>query len=298
MIKKIALTTIFILLLTACNTNKYKPEIQQRNGVKTVINKKYPVEELKYKIEMEISEDTSQYVFNSISDFAEDKDGNIYMIDAGECNIKKFDKNGNFIKVFSHKGSGPGEIENAVSLIITSDDRLITFDVKRMTFIVFDSDGNFVTSNKTEDFFPMGFTIDENDMIYTVGLALGTGGTGKSLKLVKQYDKDLKYVKSFVDAGLSSNPQESYLKNMLALTHKKNKLYLNYVGTDKITVYSDTLPELNIIRETFSKSKSQLTGDNTQQRLVLQPNSNGIAVDASGNIYAITNSKSESDEVS
>ncbi len=298
MIKNTVLITIFILLLTACNSNKYKPEIQQRNGLKTVTNKNYPVEELQYEIEMELTDENSKYVFNSISDFAEDNAGNIYMMDAGDCNIKKFDKDGDFIKVFSRKGSGPGEIGSAGHLIATSDGKIITFDAQRMTFIIFDFDGNLVTSQKADAFFPMDFTINDNDMILAVGLTLGDGGLGKSPELVRIYDKNLSYVKSFVDAEVIANPQDSYLKNMLALTYKKNKLYLNYIGTDKITIYNDTIPQLNIIRETFSKSKSELTDNNEKQMLRLQPNSNGIAVDNAGNIYTITHGNIESDEVS
>ena len=297
MIRKVILLLVFIVTLLGCSSDKYSPVIEEQDGIKTVINKNYPKTDLEYETVFEIKEDEQKYVLSNISDFAEDKEGNLYFLDNGECHIKKFDKSGNFIKAISSKGAGPEEIGSAGEVIVTNDNRLITFDLQKMAFLIFDTDGIFLESKKADNFFPMGFSVTNDDIIYSVGIVAGLKDSPKTIKLVMQYDSNLNYVNTFVEANSSTNPMQSYLENMLDISYRNNKLYLNYVGKDKIVVYNDTIPEMKIIRETFTESVSEFSQNGGNTSIRLQPNSSGIAVDSKGNIYSITSDLSSENEV-
>ena len=51
------------------------------------------------------------YMFYGPSDIAMDADGNIYVVDAGNYRVQKFDPNGTYLATFGKKGQGPGEFE-------------------------------------------------------------------------------------------------------------------------------------------------------------------------------------------
>ena len=48
-------------------------------------------------------------MFHNPSDIEIDNEGNIYILDSGNFCVKKFDKNGNFLRRYGKKGKGPGE---------------------------------------------------------------------------------------------------------------------------------------------------------------------------------------------
>ena len=48
--------------------------------------------------------------FENPSTVSCDPEGNIYVVDSGAFNIKKFDAQGNFLKTIGREGQGPGEL--------------------------------------------------------------------------------------------------------------------------------------------------------------------------------------------
>lgn len=58
-----------------------------------------------------------------INNFAVDSAGNIYIINGKSQSDKVFvlDKNGHLIRSFARKGQGPGEIDNAYEIFLTSE---------------------------------------------------------------------------------------------------------------------------------------------------------------------------------
>ena len=58
--------------------------------------------------------------------------------------VYKFDKEGHFVRSFSRKGQGPGEIENPVYLRIDSKDQLGIIDTAGRNRSIFDTEGNLI----------------------------------------------------------------------------------------------------------------------------------------------------------
>jgi hypothetical protein len=81
--------------------------------------------------------------FESITDIALDKAGNVYLCDFRGCNIKKFAPDGAFIGVIGEKGQGPGEF-NMPMQIAVSGDRLIVYDMGNRRLCALTQDGEYI----------------------------------------------------------------------------------------------------------------------------------------------------------
>jgi hypothetical protein len=127
---------------------KWKGTIVKEGDVTVVKNPKEPV----YKIPpLELREDyvlggeaaEGKYVLSHPYDMAVDAGENLYVVDAGERNLKVFDKNGQFIKTIGRPGQGPGEFQfpERISIVPTTNE-FIVFDVSRIS--VFNLEGGYL----------------------------------------------------------------------------------------------------------------------------------------------------------
>lgn len=72
-----------------------------------------------------------------------DSKENIFIVDTGSSSVKKFDRNGSFVKSFGRIGRGPGEMERPYMIAILNDIVYIA-DPGSSRMIKFDTDGNFI----------------------------------------------------------------------------------------------------------------------------------------------------------
>ena len=113
---KCALYVLFpLLLIISCSKSDQTYTIEIKEGVKHIHNfapawgdtVKVALEFVR-QIGQEESKDEN-YMFYGPSDIAKDADGNLYVVDAGNYRIQKFDPNGTYLATFGRKGQGPGE---------------------------------------------------------------------------------------------------------------------------------------------------------------------------------------------
>ncbi|UCE42858.1 MAG: hypothetical protein JSV17_07890 [Candidatus Aminicenantes bacterium] len=83
--------------------------------------------------------------FESPSTVTCDPKGNIYVVDSGALNIKKFDAQGKFLKTIGREGQGPGEF-GGVYYSTFAKDRLIVWDSGNRRLNSFTPEGMFVNS--------------------------------------------------------------------------------------------------------------------------------------------------------
>jgi hypothetical protein len=83
--------------------------------------------------------------FDNPSTVTCDPEGNIYVVDSGAKNIKKFDKNGKFQKTIGREGQGPGEF-GGIYYAAFAKDRLIAWDSGNRRLCAFTPSGEFVHS--------------------------------------------------------------------------------------------------------------------------------------------------------
>lgn len=94
-----------------------------------------------FTISSENQTDTAAYLKMPLS-LTTNKNGDIYILDVRDMNVKKFDSEGNYIKSIGRSGQGPGEFINPIVMFIENDTLNVT-SVQPPKLVKFDLDGNF-----------------------------------------------------------------------------------------------------------------------------------------------------------
>jgi hypothetical protein len=141
-------TACLIGLLAALSLVRASQTIENRDGVRAVHNGKDGAWGSSPKVELKLLRkigdvDTSDenFAFANPGDIVEDRSGNIYIADAGQYRIQKFDRDGKFLASFGRKGQGPGEFSTLRSLSIDSAERLHVLDDSQRRIQIFRTDG-------------------------------------------------------------------------------------------------------------------------------------------------------------
>jgi hypothetical protein len=130
-----------------------------------------------------------QDMFAEIGDVALDSEENIYILDSKDIKVKKFDKNGKFLKSLEVKrGEGPKEVSYITGMAVTQKGKIYAHDRNSGKTLVFDEEFEFVRSFKTDfrtiDILPCS----ENEFII-----LGI----KDKKVFHRFDQEGKLLESF-----------------------------------------------------------------------------------------------------
>lgn len=172
----IILALLFTILLTSCTKNEKNYTVKEVDGIKVFHNKNIPSDP-NFKITPKevftiqgYDENAKDSLRNFIhpQDIAVDRSGNIYVLDSRLSSIKKFDKNGNYIRSIGRKGTGPGEFTKAVFLLIMNDTLLVS-DGGNKNHLTFDTAGNFVKNSFVENngVLMRMYNVDANSFIST-----------------------------------------------------------------------------------------------------------------------------------
>lgn len=123
--------------------------IENKDGIRMIHNGKIGAWGNSPKVELKLLRkigdvDTSDenFAFANPGDIVEDGAGNIYIADAGQYRIQKFNRDGKFLATFGRKGQGPGEFSTLRSLSIDSTDRLHALDDSQRRIQIFRTDGS------------------------------------------------------------------------------------------------------------------------------------------------------------
>jgi hypothetical protein len=152
---KFLLAVLFIVLIMTITfrekKTKWKGTIEEEYGVRVVKNPKSPIHDdplfsLKQDLALGEEERKSAQMFYLLTDMDADSGGNIYVLDSEAVNIKVYDQKGRFLKAFSRKGPGPGELSNPVDIYIDDEDQVYVCDSGNNRISIFSRQGDFISS--------------------------------------------------------------------------------------------------------------------------------------------------------
>jgi hypothetical protein len=176
----VAVLTAFIILAGCRERDKtagagkqepaYPAAVEFVEGVKTVRNPEFPKEGvIRDSLQEELSiggeSGGAESVLNQPRDLKLDSNGNVYVMDWGDVNIKVFAPDGRLLRTVSKKGQGPGEIDVPAFFVISPDDKIILLSSRQYQVSVLDNLGTFLSGFKVEGFC-QALGVDGNQRIY------------------------------------------------------------------------------------------------------------------------------------
>ena len=129
-----------------------------------------------------------QQFLNNPVDIAVSKEGEIYILDSRDNDIKVFKKEGTFIKCMGREGSGPGEFKRPWMLGLI-EDKIYVADTGNRRIQVLSKNGEYLRSFRVPIDYGQGMTIDSKG-----NLCLNTQGL-KSPKLISVYNNEGNFLK-------------------------------------------------------------------------------------------------------
>ena len=82
--------------------------------------------------------------FSRIQAVAFDSSDNLYVLDSRNYRVVVFDGTGRFVRQFGKQGSGPGELQSPVGLLVTPSNEVVINDSRHRALIVYKSSGEYV----------------------------------------------------------------------------------------------------------------------------------------------------------
>ncbi len=157
--------------------------------------------ELKLEVDLVIGgEDVDEnYMFRRVSDIEVDEEGNIYVLDSGECRIQIYDKDGKYLKTIGRKGEGPGEFQRAGRMTLSAKGKLYVNEYKK--FIIFEEDGTF-EKNVNTDFHLSSYLVTKEENFLGWGFIRTEKGSSFDVILIDSSGKRIDTIASFPDPSV------------------------------------------------------------------------------------------------
>jgi hypothetical protein len=205
--RAISLLVIFLIFCSIIISKEQRQKIEWNgkieieDGVKVIKN---PAEPLYGEITFELEEDLSigneedeNYMFYGLVVLAVDSEGNIFVLDGGNCRIQKFDKNGRYLQTIGGRGEGPGEFEQPMWMHIDTEDRIYGYDSLRRNLHVFEKDGKFKETIKLTQSLVFRSGIAERGNILAPTRFYSQDGSTRDVVLMDSKGKVIKRIASY-----------------------------------------------------------------------------------------------------
>ena len=293
---------MILVILLGCNSKNENFKKEIKDGITFIHNFKLPLSDVILEQELVIgNEKTDVEIFSQISDIKEDKEGNIYIVDKKNHEIKVFSNEGKFIRIIGRKGEGPAEFNEPESIGFL-DGKILVSDTQNKRFQIFEKNGDFIKSHKSENDTPERFEISSDNRIYNKSISFSFGSDLSENPLFRIYDSDFNKISQFGEIKKFKDPFETYIMNNSFFTiDSKDRIIVNFQLENRIQIYENKNLITQIDRELFFKPKKpdiQSKGGNGSYSFSAsyEPISYGLAVDSKDNFYVLTVYKNKSVE--
>lgn len=162
-----------------------------------------------------------------------DSHNNIYVRDDNYVEIKKYDKNGKYIKTITRAGEGPGEFKYVKHLIVDEADNIIIVDPILFRLTTLSSDGKYIESRKiAPEFANVNRLVKYNKNSY-VAFQEGNWDEDKHVNKAIIFDKEFKTIEtSFAHSSIFWKKENAFEFNM----DITSQLYMLPIKSEKVVI--------------------------------------------------------------
>ena len=321
-ISKLAVLTALIILVTSCGKKaEQNYTVKEVNGIKVYSNQNEPSDkdlkvELKEVLKINGFIEGQPEERNIAMPMAvdADKEGNIFVLDRKSASVKKFSKNGEFIKSFGREGTGPGESREVSAMNIIGD-TVVVVDMGGQKQPKFDLNGSHIADtticgNRTAVFFKPLKDGNSVGVIWYEGMENSEYYVSVSLSIIDDKFKEIKVLdtqkRKFV-------PEKFNIADLIgSYAVSEDKIYINSPSEDKFLVkaYDFNGNELyNISKnyrrllmsakevKSFNDGMKKVFGLNLAAVEIAKRSINGMEYDKYGRLWVMTSAeRNESNE--
>jgi len=150
------LSVLIVFVSCGKQETRWRGTIEEVNGVILVKNPKEGLWDSKEKANVSIIKELQvgeldgpeEFLFVFISDVAVNDKGDIYVADRQLNEIRKFNKDGEYLLTIGRGGQGPGEFQNIKAIAVNMHDDLIAFDSMLGRVSIFSDNGELIKTTK------------------------------------------------------------------------------------------------------------------------------------------------------
>jgi len=310
MTRSIKPCVILLCLFLAAASQLNSQKIETVDGVKLIHNQKDGIWGANPKLAIEfvknlgeLDSDDDNVLFHQPADIAFDRDGNIYVLDAGNQRIQKFGPDGTYRATIGRQGEGPGELQFPLSLDIDVEGYIYVPDMGNQRIQVYKPDGiahKGISMNRT----PLG-TIrvhPDGHMLQGTGgfMMMGPGGMDQDAgppPLIKVRTSEGEVVKEFGEPKDFKDMMVNNMGNQYQFTiGPDGAVYVAFNFQNRIDKYTPGgelvwMADRPLNYDTDApktKGKRRASGGNISiEAPQMNRASNGIALDGQGRIWVV-----------
>jgi hypothetical protein len=188
-----------------------------------------------------------EYLFKEVTGIFTDEANNFYVYENFGTEIRKFTKNGKYIKTIGRVGEGPGEFKSLASVYISLENELVVIDPKNRRISYFDLNGNYLRSIPRNGVLVEMRKVSEYNATSYLGLTNNGGVEPNETKqnMIMIYDKSLKNkLTSFAHPSIFWKFNDvfelrMYYGSWINLAWSNNRVYLSKEYYDGKIYYFD-----------------------------------------------------------
>ena len=238
--KSIISITAIILVFSFCSENNALYTIEEKDGIRYIYNSAPQWgDEPAVSLELVrtyggLDETDENLQFYRVRGTAQDKEGNLYILDSGNYRIQVFDDTGGFVRSIGRQGQGPGEFMSPRELEIDSQGNLYVLDNRLSMVIVLDNEGKELRRMKPE------INIDHFRISPSGNIGMPMIETrDTTTPLVGLYDNDFRNMIRIGDKVDLGDEFKSQLANTASLAFDSHgSVYLSFIADNRLDKYT------------------------------------------------------------
>ncbi|MCJ7582078.1 MAG: 6-bladed beta-propeller [Candidatus Aminicenantes bacterium] len=246
------LIVLFIFLVTmvsSCSQNgtEWQGTIEEVDGVTYVKNPEEGLWDIKEEAnvtmikERQIGEldGPEEFLFVYITDVAVNSKGDFYVADRQLNEVRKFNKDGEYLLTVGRFGQGPGEFQSVQIVCVNNHNELIVFDARSGRISVFSDKWELIKTTKKllENSWISPTKIFDIENSYVI-----FGQLNNSLKMFHEFSKDWKIEDSYIDYEFIDNREFEeqslgFNSGNCEFSNNGDMFYTKYYYDNQIFVY-------------------------------------------------------------
>lgn len=221
------------------------------------------------------------------------KDGLVYIVDAGDDQIKVFDRSGKYVRTIGRRGRGPGDLLRPSAVAFDNDNNILVADDFNRRIQAFDPKGNYLYGFKLGKLKRPSYVSVNSKNEIMVYSHENTFFTGSLITLYNSRGESIKEIGNlfYKPESMQNSP------GIFFVADKEDNIFISYYGFPFFWKYSYDGQALMVCA--FDMPGKKIQPHNKSYRIIGKMNANassGISLDRQGRVYLVTSRRAIKEE--